>query len=435
MRKTLRRLLSLCMILIVMLCFPIASAEETTDLVLPQRLFRMTVSGMFQMQANAINGNFTDREQKYYVKKFSAYDAAHPAAVAMFDLTQEQLEALGLGRDTGKLLSALNQSINSQFSTAYPALMDAIGLSQSHKLTDLESNSCVLLVYDYDMVLMLAVPGTMYMTGFMSTKQIANDFGEAYVGELLTSVGLTDVTVTVYRDDGIENIRTSDTYSQFDPYGRVKLAAAMTEDSMALLPYLVDSGLVDGNDAAAGWIAQYLSSHSGAEETSGAMEFISAVIAPALEERGSTEWGRSGAKMITAEVSDLPVFTYQGSVIAPEDKVLVVYHDEEKDTYSINAYLTAALSRVPANVEDADKILLVSTHWVQTGTSNGIDIYKAVSEVTVHDGKTGICLTTLGRQEDQMTGFHVVSGKVYRENVHWDRIAELVWSVLEQGEN
>lgn len=391
------------------------------------------------MQAKAINGEFADGEQQYYAKRFSAYDAARPAAAALFELTQEQLKALGLGTNAGSLLPVLNRSINGQFSSLYPELMNAIGLSQYHHLTDLRLYTCVLLVYDWDMILVLATPDDfmMYTTGFMSTKEIAESFCEEYVLELLGSVGLTEVSVAVYRDEALENLRTCDTYYQFDPYGLTKSSAVSTEKSMAqLLPYLVNSGLVDENDAASGWIEQYLRDHDDSEESViPAMRFISEIIVPGLEKLGASEWGRRDVfTPVAVSAADLSYFPEQEGAIEPGDTAPVLYRDEDEDVFKINTYLTAALARVPASVEEADKILLISTHWEKTGTNNGVTVFRAVSRITLHDGQTGLCLMTLEQQEDEMTGFHMVSGNEYYESVHWDRVAELIFAFMSEGE-
>lgn len=130
-----KRMISLVLILTlaVMALLP-AQAEEFSQTDIYKTLYLKAVVSVFKMQAKAINTEWTDRQQQFYAERFAQTDAGHPSAVAVFALNDSDLEEIwaitGCGYNSG-VLSALNQKINGQYSSAYPLLMDSIAPAAS----------------------------------------------------------------------------------------------------------------------------------------------------------------------------------------------------------------------------------------------------------------------------------------------------------------
>lgn len=212
-RRVKRRIALLTLVMLVI--FGSASAMESSGILeeMQKQLFCTAVSGMVRMQEGVLQTPWpSNREYRFYTEQFAADDAAHPGAVLMFELSDGQRNVLCtmMGTDVSRLLSVLNQQINCKYSRAYPVMMDTIGLSQSHEIQDVEGQVCVMLVYEYDLMLMLVTPDRMYTTAFLSTPEIAENFGTAYAEELLTSVGLKDVSLQFFRGEAMERLMKSE---------------------------------------------------------------------------------------------------------------------------------------------------------------------------------------------------------------------------------
>ncbi len=211
MKNPMKRLATLLFVLLLAFVSAAAAEKEIPE-ARQKQLVQTAVSGMVQMQEQMRNTQWpSNREYRFYAEQFAADDAENPRAVVMFELPGEQVDVLCtmMKTDISGLLSVLNQQINSQYSRAYPAMMDAIGLSQAHEVQDMEGYNCVMLVYENNLMLMLVTSNRLYTTAFLSTSEIAENFGTDYAEELLASVGLKDVSLLFCRGEAVERLMES----------------------------------------------------------------------------------------------------------------------------------------------------------------------------------------------------------------------------------
>ena len=434
--------------------YPAGTREESEeDIVLPlhKKALRAAVMGAATMQGNAMQQAWTNPEQQQYAERVTAYDFGHPVAAAVCTLSSGQINSLCTAMQCEKdtLASALSAAINTQYSAEYTAFADTVGLKENLDWNiDTTNTYAVLLAYEKDLLLVFLTPEKMlYGTCFMSTASIAASFNTDYVRETLAGVGLSGVGLRVYSADDIEGLKTEASLSS-SYYYMLRALTATEESTARLLPLLYDSGLFSKNSVTTESILFYLGKHSDTpEEGLAAAAYVRRNLVPVISEKDADyNWiqtNNSSLKELEAEAlptfaaeidSDTAAQILSGmiSALEPEDKVLIVYHNADQNTYSLQLYAMAGLAeeRIPLTMEAADKIVLVSTNWEKYAVQNGITIYDAVSRITLHDAKTGACLSEIGTQTDRMTGFHLVFGNTYKESVHWFGINKKIYTTL-----
>lgn len=422
-----------------------ALADEAAPADIPLML-RLAISATAQMQANAITKQWNGAEQ-VTAMRLAAYNFGHPLAAAVIELKPEQVDALcgSLGCDPKEISEVLNTTINGQYSQSYTDIASQLSINNQRttKAVHEINTTAALLVYKHDMVLVIAYPdkqeSAFYLT---STQSIAENFDAAYVEQILASVGLHDVSFSVLTAQDIEARKRPEYLGTIDEKRALTHAVAASEQSIRLLlPTLLDCRLFEISSVGIQLTDTWLEAHDDSpEELLAAARFVKETMDPIISE--NKEYRRwltmEGLRSDTAlDAAMLPEMVFsdiaaEESPINSGDKIIAVHHDERRDLFWLQGYLMAGmpLQSIPEKIEDADWILLLSTHWEEAGKSMGVTYYTAVSEISLHNAKTGECTMYLGQQQDKLKGYNLATSKEFYVSVVWESILRKVQDTL-----